>query len=120
MDYFDKYFKPTEFTMDYGRVNVFEHMDKGFLSKIGFLRHIVGFGLSPSSSWRSEEFNKKIGGSEDSMHKLGRAVDFPWSHWNQEQRIKFITTAIALGLTVGIRKDIVHIDDREHQTIFGY
>ena len=62
----------------------------------------------------------QLRGKPKSMHLLGRACDFPFRHYTGEQRIKLIQTALELGLTVGVREDIMHIDNREDQTVFGY
>lgn len=115
-----RYFKPKEFTMNHGTVNVYEHMDVTFLKQLDELRHRFGYPMSPSSTYRTESYNTAIKGNKNSMHLLGRAADIPYRHYSGEQRIKLIQIAIELGLTVGVRHDIMHFDNRKNQTVFGY
>lgn len=43
-----------------------------------------------TSAWRSEEHNKKIGGSKTSDHLFGRAVDFQLSGFNRKQHYEAV------------------------------
>lgn len=111
-----RYFKPQEFKMD--GVVVFDKMDPGFLKKLDECRHQSGVSMSPSSSFRTPEKNKAVGGSFYSLHLLGRAVDVPVS--NGSDRCKIVRAALSLGLSVGIMENAIHLDDREDQILFHY
>lgn len=111
-----RYFKPDEFTMD--GVNVFQHMDPAFLKLLDECRHIAGVSFQLTSSYRSPEKNKAVGGAPNSMHVKGRAVDIRAT--NGPTRMKIVRSALSLGLTVGIMENAIHLDNRENQTLFHY
>jgi uncharacterized protein YcbK (DUF882 family) len=111
-----KYFKPEEFTMA-GKV-VFDQMDAGFLAKLDACREAAGVGFTITSSYRSPEHNRRVGGSPRSMHLKGRAVDIRVS--DGAMRWAVIKAAIGLGLTVGVMRDALHLDDREGPIVFHY
>jgi uncharacterized protein YcbK (DUF882 family) len=118
-----KYFQPNEFVM--GNQNVYEKMSKWFLRKLDTLRDNCGFPLIINSSFRTSQHHGGIYQKlckpppKGSMHLKGRAVDIKISHLTGEQRVKLMQEALALGLSIGVYKNIFHIDDRQHQTIFG-
>lgn len=112
------YFKPSEFVMN--NKIVFDKMDKEFLSKLDILREELGLPIIITSSFRDEEYNKKIGGAKSSMHLLGRGADIDITRYTGKQRWLLIEIAKDLGLTVGIKRTIIHLDDRKDQTLFGY
>lgn len=112
-----RYFKPHEFTQD--GVVVFDKMNVAFLKKLDECRHQAGLKMSsPTSSYRSFYKNRMVGGSRDSMHLIGRAVDIPVK--NGTERAKIIRAALSLGLSVGIMENAIHIDDRDDQILFHY
>lgn len=111
-----KYFKPSEFTM--GGENVFDKMDRPFLRKLDMLRHNTGVPMIITSSYRSPEYNAKIGGAPASKHLEGIAVDV--SCTNGKDRLKIVEEAIDLGFTVGVGSTFIHIDNRFEQIVFGY
>lgn len=111
-----KYFSKDEFVM--GANNVFDHMNEEFLLKLDNLRHESKKPILITSSYRSPEYNKKVGGSTGSMHLFGRAVDITCP--NSTYRAAIMKTALSQGLTVGVMKDALHIDDRDNQIVFHY
>ena len=111
-----KYFKESEFVM--GKELVFDKMDIDFLKLLDDLRECVSEPLHISSSFRSEEYNKSVGGSSNSQHLIGNAVDLKCN--NGVLRLKIVENALALGLTVGVAKNFVHIDNRVSQIVFAY
>ena len=113
-----KYFKEKEFMM--GDVCVYEYMNTDFLNKLDTLRDLLEHFIVINSSYRSEDYNKSIGGSKNSMHLLGRAVDVDITRYDGATRRKLVSVALGLGLTVGVSKTFIHIDDRENSTLFGY
>jgi uncharacterized protein YcbK (DUF882 family) len=111
-----KYFKESEFVM--GSENVFNKMDEEFLELLDNLRTLVGSPLSLNSSYRSEEYNKSIGGSKNSQHMKGIASDLHCTDSNL--RLRIVENALGLGLTCGIAKTFIHIDNRLKQIVFAY
>lgn len=111
-----KYFNQSEFVM--GKENVFNKMDTSLLARIDILRENVGKPLHITSSFRSVDYNKSVGGASKSQHLLGKAVDL--SCKNSILRATIVFQALKLGLTVGVAKSFIHIDCRETQIVFSY
>lgn len=111
-----KYFDASEFTMD--GINVSDQMDNDFLIKLDLCRDVSGVAFKITSSYRSPEKNKAVGGSPNSYHLKGRAVDIHCS--NGSQRAKIIAAALSVGLSVGIMKNALHLDNRKNQIVFHY
>ena len=111
-----KYFKETEFVM--GKELVFDKMDSDFLKLLDDLRECVNEPLHVNSSYRSVDYNKSVGGSSKSQHLSGNAVDLKCN--NGALRLKIVENALALGLTCGVAKSFVHIDNRISQIVFTY
>jgi uncharacterized protein YcbK (DUF882 family) len=111
-----KFFEQTEFTDD--GVNVFSKMDAEFLRRLDRVREACGFPFQITSSYRSPEKNKRVGGSLNSMHLQGRAVDIACT--NSVQRWVITREAIKEGLTVGIMPNAIHLDNRPAPILFHY
>lgn len=111
-----KYFKESEFVM--GTENVFDKMNPEFLELLDDLRTLVNEPLKVNSSYRSEDYNKSIGGSKNSKHMEGIAVDLHCTDSNL--RLKIVENALGLGLTCGVAKTFIHIDNRLIQIVFAY
>ncbi len=97
---------------------VFAKMDANFLFKLDTLRAMCGFPFQITSSWRSPEKNKAVGGAVNSMHLQGRAVDIFCD--SNVRRFTIIRAATQMGLTVGIMPNAIHIDDRTTPIVFHY
>jgi len=111
-----KYFKEDEFLMD--GVIVFDKMDTNLLKDLDLLRELVREPLHVTSSYRDEEKNDAVGGSSRSQHLKGKAVDLSCN--NGTLRAKIVRQALVLGLTCGVAKTFVHIDNRDNQVVFTY
>lgn len=111
-----KHFKPEEFTMD-GKP-VFNKMNPDFLVKLDTCRELSGIPFRITSSFRTPEKNRRVGGSPGSMHLKGRAVDIECE--SGEDRAIIIKTALNLGLSVGVMRAGLHLDDRDVQIVFDY
>ena len=111
-----RYFKESEFTMN-GQL-VFDKMNPEFLELLDNLRDLVREPLKVNSSYRSEEYNKSIGGSLKSTHMYGIAADLHCT--NGALRLKIVENALGLGLTVGVANNFIHIDNRLKQIVFAY
>lgn len=112
-----KYFSETEFVM--GDEVVFDMMDADLLERLDALREAVNEPLYITSSYRDEDYNNAVAGSSTtSMHLKGRAVDLACN--NGTLRAKIVKNALNLGLTVGVAKTFVHVDNRDNQIVFTY
>ena len=104
-----KYFQENEFKM--GDKIVFDKMSPDLLYKLDELRELCGFPITITSSYRTEAYNKKIGGAAKSKHLLGIAVDL--SCKNSQQRYKIVEEAIKIGFNgIGVAKTFIHLDTR--------
>lgn len=113
-----KYFKPSEFIMH--SQNVYDKMSMWFLKKLDKLRHEFGLPMVLNSSYRTPTYNQVIGGKPKSMHLKGRAVDIDATRYTGAQRAKLVKLALDMGFSVGVSSDMIHLDDRENQVLFGY
>lgn len=111
-----KHFTEDEFMM--GAKEVADMMDPDFLLKLDELRKAVGFKLTINSSYRTPEYNKRIGGSKGSKHMEGIAADLKCKKSNK--RAIIVREALKLGLSVGVAKTFIHIDNRGNQLMFTY
>lgn len=111
-----KYFKPDEFKMDVQPV--FDHMDPDFLQLLDKCREDAGCNFIITSSFRTEAKNKRVGGSPNSMHLKGRAVDVLCL--KSDDRARIVKAALNLGLSVGVMQYAIHLDNREEQILFHY
>ena len=111
-----KYFQESEFVMD-GKP-VFGRMNKAFLEKLDTCRHLAGVPFHITSSYRTPEKNRRVGGSPGSMHLKGRAVDVLCT--DGIIRAAIVKAALSLGLSVGVMKNGLHLDDRDMQVVFHY
>jgi uncharacterized protein YcbK (DUF882 family) len=101
-----------------GDKNVFDKMDSDLLHRLDLLRGLVSEPLNINSSYRSKEYNKSVGGSKNSQHLKGKAVDLHCN--NSTLRAKIVRYALELDLTCGVAKTFVHIDNRDNQIVFTY
>lgn len=103
-----KHFSPSEFTL-LGEV-VFDKMQPDFLAMLDECRHRAGVPFKITSSYRTPEKNRMVGGSPTSMHLKGRAVDI--SCTTGRMRARIMHAALGLGLSVGVMERALHLDDR--------
>lgn len=98
--------------------NVFDKMDPEFLTLIDQCREIAGVPFIISSSYRTAKKNKQVGGSPNSMHLKGRAVDVICTIG--DTRAKIMRAAMGLGMSVGVMANALHLDNRAGQIVFHY
>lgn len=81
------------------------------------LRDFLETPLHINSGYRSESYNKKIGGAPLSQHKLGRAADISCAKYTPPQVYVAITTLIKSGKMhnggLGRYNSFTHYDIRE-------
>jgi hypothetical protein len=92
-----KFFSPAEFTMD-GQP-VFHKMNPVFLQLLDKCRELAGVPFVITSSYRSPSKNRRVDGVT---------------------RYKIIKAATSLGLSVGVMRSALHIDNREIPIVFDY
>lgn len=87
------------------------------------LREIVGKPININSGYRSESYNKKVGGAKDSQHVLGNAIDFHVSGMTTQQIYDIIKKNNMLGEVfkgVGLYNTFVHVDVRPNPHSRGF
>ena len=94
-----KYFKEIE-----------ENMNVDFLAKLDKAREYAGIPFIITSAYRSVEHNAKVGGSPNSSHIKGLAVDI--SVTDSRTRFKVLEALIKVGFNrIGIASNFIHVDD---------
>ena len=102
-----KYFKKTEFVC--GTDNVFDKMNTAFLSKLEEARKISNVEFKITSSYRTIEHNRNIGGNPRSAHLKGLAVDI--SAKTSSDKFEIVSALLKAGFTrIGIGHTFVHCD----------
>ena len=106
-----KYFKEIE-----------KNMDVNFLAKLDEAREFAGIPFIINSAYRSPEHNAKIGGSPNSSHLKGLAVDIKAT--DSRTRFNVLNALISVGFTrIGIADTFIHVDlsaDKVQNVIWTY
>lgn len=103
-----KYFPASEFVCN--GVNCYDKMNKPFLKKLSVARGVAGTPFNITSSWRSQEHNAKVGGSKNSSHLKGCAVDISVN--TSVDRFKILDALLDVGFNrIGIASNFIHVDD---------
>jgi uncharacterized protein YcbK (DUF882 family) len=103
-----KHFKPSDFASpddpDTGQL-----MNEMLLSIVDQLQDRLQFPLKINSGFRTKEHNEKVGGSANSAHLRGYAVDIAAKSGREKYYI--VREALRLGINrIGIGKTYVHLD----------
>lgn len=118
----NNYFQPGEFNCrcDRGLDCDAAPLDLDLLTKLSRLRTDLGKKMVITSAERCAVHNDKIGGSNNSFHLLGRAVDVKTDSAAHTGEI--LKLAIKHGFNgVGISKGFIHLDTRlGNFVVFGY
>ena len=93
-------------------------IDKGLVVSLQRIRDYVGEAMIVSSGLRCFDHNKAENGAENSFHLLGRAADIRCS--DSVKRRNIVHRALDIGLTCGLSKGFVHLDNRKKAKIFLY
>lgn len=81
------------------------------MDKLQYLRNLYGGPIPVNSYYRSEEYNRQIGGAEASLHMAGRAIDTPLLNGNIAGRMKLVHLATLAGFRgFGMYEKFTHID----------
>lgn len=119
-----KEFKESEFACRCGKCNLgYSDMDEELLSKLFTARKEANVPFGITSAIRCEAHNEKEGGTHDSTHISGKAVDVSFSD-NVDLWIKVKAFARVGMRRIGInfKKKFIHVDvDRDKpQGMFQY
>lgn len=106
---FHEFFKFTEFDSPDEKDSGEKYMQKEFLRVLTEVRIAADIPFKINSGYRTIKHNKKVGGSKDSAHTNGYAVDIVAN--TSATRFKIVQAALATGITrIGIGKTYVHLD----------
>lgn len=87
------------------------NMDQEFMLMLQDMRDKAGIPMFVTSGYRTESYNKAIGGSPKSYHIQGMAADISYS--NGQELGKLLKAAIEAGFTgIGIYNKHIHVDNR--------
>lgn len=86
-----------------------DNLDFFLVSFCEFLERTAGHVIVYTSGYRCPECNAEAGGSKNSAHIRGKAIDIDVV--NSEQRYDLISLAIMKGIRrIGVAEDHVHLD----------
>ena len=101
-----KYFKAREFKCPDGTERC---MAPEFLSQLDAAREFAGVPFKLTSAFRTPEYNESVGGSENSSHLRGVAVDIAAS--DSRTRFRIVFGLVKAGFTrIGVGEDFIHVD----------
>ena len=91
------------------------NMDSTFLRMLNHARQIAGIPFKINSGFRTEEHNKKVGGSENSSHLRGFAADIHAT--SSTYRYEILSALIKAGFyRIGIANTFIHVDSDPTKT----
>lgn len=93
-------------------------MDKEFMVLLDCARNDAGIPFVVNSAFRPPEWDIAHGRSGSGYHTRGRAVDIRCS--DSVSRAKIVNACLAYGLSCGISKTFIHVDNRPNQIVFLY
>ena len=105
-----KNFKVKEFACKDGSDTIF--IDSNLVDVLQTIRDHFNKPVIINSGYRTENYNKKIGGAEYSQHMYGKAVDIRVSGVKPKEVAEFAETLIPNIGGIGIYNSFTHIDVR--------
>ena len=121
-----KNFSKEEFDCNDGSkmpINIYHNMVK-VANQLQVLRNYIGKPIQINSAWRSEEYNKSIGGVKNSQHIMGRAADIVIKGMTPIEVSEVIEELIDKGDIlqggIGIYSSFVHYDIRGNKARWNY
>jgi len=93
-------------------------IDQNLVRELQVVRDGFGKSMHINSALRCVDHNRSVGSSINSYHLLGRACDVAVS--SSVDRHILCKLVLAQGLTLGISKNFIHIDNRDIPIIFLY
>lgn len=104
-----KHFKPSEFEHCVPKCYISD-MDEDFLRCLDLARDASGVVFRLNSAYRSPEYDFAHSRTGHGFHTKGRAVDV--SCFDSVSRLKIVAACKRLGLSCGVAKNFIHIDNR--------
>jgi len=90
-----------------------------FLDKLDDARSLSKSAYTITSGYRCKKHNKEVGGSENSLHITGEAVDILAN--TDRKRFEILKGLIEAGFThLGIAKEFIHADSSKKRAIWLY
>lgn len=111
------YFSPEEFRKCVPPCEL-EDMDLNFMLCLDCARADSGVPFKLNSAYRPFGYELAKGRSGSGFHTKGRAVDI--SCKDSVSRMKIIKACLFYGLSCGISKTFIHVDNRPNQIVFLY
>lgn len=102
------YFKPSEFDSP-DEPGSGMKMSTKLIDMLAIARKLAGIPFTINSGYRSKKHNVAVGGTSDSAHTKGLAVDIKTK--NSVERYIILTALIDAGFTrIGIGRTYIHVD----------
>ena len=99
-----------------------DKMDSNFLKLLDEAREVAEIPFVINSAWRSEDKNREVGGSPNSSHLKGLAVDIHVS--DSRSRFIILEALMSVGFNrIGIADTFIHVDlsvDKSQRVIWTY
>lgn len=111
------YFQPQEFWRCSPSCALSD-MDERFMRLLDNARSIAGVPFVLNSAFRSSVWDISKGRSGTGYHTKGRAVDIACT--DSSSRSKIVHACLSLGLSCGISRTFIHVDNRPNQIVFLY
>ncbi|MAK54946.1 MAG: peptidase M15 [Pusillimonas sp.] len=116
-----KYFKFSEFDSP-DKPESGKDMDGTFIQLLDKARGIANIPFRITSGYRTEEWNKKVGGRVGSSHLKGLAADIFYT--NNRERFLIMSALLEVGFTrIGLGRNFIHCDldfDKDLGVIWTY
>jgi uncharacterized protein YcbK (DUF882 family) len=93
-------------------------IDQKLVRDLQAIRDHLGKPLKINSGLRCDSYNRSLGGVSRSYHLTGRAADVHCT--SSIDRHIIVKMALNMGLTVGVAKTFIHLDNRGKGIIFLY
>jgi uncharacterized protein YcbK (DUF882 family) len=94
-------------------------MNAKLLEILQSVRDEVGFAFTINSAYRCKKHNFEVGGSPNSQHLLGKAVDVSTNGLSGEQKHRLLKVAFSKGFAgVGVYSNFFHLDVRDEEVFF--
>lgn len=93
-------------------------IDKKLLLILQEIRDDLNLPITINSAYRCSKHNSDIGGSQNSQHILGKAVDIRVRGMTPEEVQEYLIANFKESLTIGRYNSFTHIDVRNNPIIF--
>lgn len=104
-----RHFRPYEFDSPDDPGSGRHNMKHGLVLRLDFIRDDVGFPIKVNSGYRTPEHNTAVGGSVNSAHLSGLAVDIACP--NSHERFLLVQAALKYGFNrIGMGSNFIHLD----------